>query len=67
MRITHITGALLGIIGFPHRVSAPGMPFNGPAKAVTSFDDSVWVADGYGQARVHHFAPDGRLRKFERV
>jgi len=54
-------GELLCVMGTPHRPGRPGMPFNKPTKAVTSPDGGVWVADGYGQARIHHFASDGRL------
>ncbi len=61
VRCFSAAGELLRTIGTPHLVGAPGTPFNGPAKAITSSDGSIWVADGYGQARIHHFAPGGRL------
>ncbi len=54
-------GQLLRTFGQPHHIGAPGEPFNKPAKAIVLPDGNMWVADGYGQQRVHHFAPDGRL------
>jgi len=38
-----------------------GPPFNLPTKAVAAADGEVYVSDGYGNSRVHRFAPDGRL------
>ena len=35
--------------------------FNFPTNAATAPDGSIYVSDGYGNARVHKFAPDGRL------
>jgi len=61
VRCFSAAGELLMTVGVPHKVGAPGEPFNGPAKAVTSSDGSIWVADGYGQARIHHLDPEGRL------
>jgi streptogramin lyase len=54
-------GNLLATLGTPHRPGAPGMPFNKPAKAVGSPTGDIWVADGYGQCRIHRFSPDGKL------
>jgi sugar lactone lactonase YvrE len=54
-------GKLLATLGSPHRPGAPGMPFNKPAKAVVSPAGEIWVADGYGQCRIHRFSPDGGL------
>ena len=42
-------------------VSRAAGPFNHPTKAATAADGSVYVADGYGNARIHRFSPDGRL------
>ncbi len=36
-------------------------PFNLPTNVALSPEGDVYVADGYGNARVHKFAPDGRL------
>jgi DNA-binding beta-propeller fold protein YncE len=54
-------GELLQTLGTPGQAGAPGAPFNKPTKAVLSPAGEIWVSDGYGQERVHRFAPDGRL------
>lgn len=36
-------------------------PFNHPTQAAVAPDGDIYVADGYGNARVHRFDPDGRL------
>lgn len=36
-------------------------PFNFPTNVAVAADGEIFVADGYGNARVHVFAPDGRL------
>lgn len=38
-----------------------GQPFNQPARATLSPKGEMYVADGYGQYRVHHFSPEGEL------
>ena len=38
-----------------------GRPFNRPTKAAFAPDGSMYVSDGYGNARIHHFDPDGKL------
>ncbi len=54
-------GKLLQTIGGPaDRFS--GQPFNRPAHlAVSPVSGDLFVADGYGNARIHRFSPDGRL------
>lgn len=42
-------------------VRRPGGPFNQPAGVAIGLDDDVYVADGYGNACVHHFDAEGRL------
>jgi peptidylglycine monooxygenase len=37
-------------------------PFNHPTDAAIAEDGEIYVADGYGNARIHRFAADGRLR-----
>ena len=37
-----------------------GKPFNNPTKAAVGHDGSIFVSDGYGNARVHLFGPDRR-------
>lgn len=53
-------GAPLFTIGERHR---PGWetPFNHPTKAAVAPDNEIYVADGYGNGRVHRFDRDGRL------
>ena len=36
-------------------------PFNHPTRAAVAADGEIYVADGYGNARVHRFSPQGRL------
>lgn len=36
-------------------------PFNQPTNVALAVDGSMYVTDGYGNARVHRFSPDGRL------
>lgn len=54
-------GQLLMTLGIPGQPGASGMPFNGPAKAVTTPSDGIFVADGYFQCRIHQFSLDGEL------
>lgn len=54
-------GKLLMTLGTPHQPGAPGIPFNQPTKAVVAPSGEVFVADGYGQCRIHRFSPDGKL------
>ena len=56
-----VDGALLQTLGTPGLPGAPDTPFNMPARAVTAPSGDIFVADGYGQERVHRFSPDGEL------
>jgi hypothetical protein len=47
--------------GNPESVVRSGPPFNTPTAAYAAQDGSIFVSDGYGNARVHHFTPDGQL------
>jgi streptogramin lyase len=38
-----------------------GPPFNRPTGVAVSSSGEIYVADGYGNARVHKFTPDGSL------
>lgn len=56
-------GKLLLTLSERGRSSAPmsGRPFNGPTRvAIDPRNGEILVADGYGNARVHRFTPDGR-------
>ena len=58
-------GRLVQTLGTPH-AAAPtfyGKPFNMPTGTAFTFDGDVFVSDGYGNRRVHRFAPDGTLKQ----
>ncbi|MSQ95264.1 MAG: hypothetical protein EXR98_12005 [Gemmataceae bacterium] len=44
-------------------IKHPGPPFNFPCNLAIGPTGDLFVADGYGNARVHRFTPDGRLLK----
>jgi DNA-binding beta-propeller fold protein YncE len=51
-----------GIDGLDYRtIRRAGPPFHRPTNVALAADGSLYVTDGYGNARVHKFAPDGRL------
>ena len=42
-------------------IERAGPPFHYPTNLALGLNGELFVADGYGNARVHKFAPDGRL------
>jgi DNA-binding beta-propeller fold protein YncE len=51
-----------GIDGIDYRtIKRVGGPFNRPTNLALSKNGDMYVTDGYGNARVHKFAGDGRL------
>jgi hypothetical protein len=57
-----LEGEVLATIGTPGQPApaGSGLPFNRPTKV--AFDpetDELYISDGYGNARVHKYAPDG--------
>jgi DNA-binding beta-propeller fold protein YncE len=42
-------------------ITRGGPPFNRPTGVAITSNSEVYVSDGYGNARVHHFSADGRL------
>ncbi len=51
-----------GIDGIDYRtIRRVGPPFHRPTNLALAADGSMYVTDGYGNARVHKFAPSGRL------
>ena len=38
-----------------------GLPFNSPSGVAIAPDGKIFVADGYGNRRVHRFSPEGKL------
>jgi DNA-binding beta-propeller fold protein YncE len=51
-----------GIEGIDYRtIRRVGPPFHRPTNVALAADGSLYVTDGYGNARVHKFSPNGRL------
>ncbi len=51
-----------GVVGMnPRTVKAAGPPFNHPTDVALGHDGSIYVSDGYGNARIHKFSPQGEL------
>jgi DNA-binding beta-propeller fold protein YncE len=42
-------------------IARMGPPFNRPTKAAIAPNGDIFVSDGYGNARIHHFSPQGEL------
>jgi hypothetical protein len=58
-----LDGRVLLTIGIPGQ-PAPlmsGTPFRGCTHTALSPDDHIYVSDGYGNARIHKYSPDGKL------
>ena len=55
-------GEPLMVLGTPDEPAErmSGEPFNRPTDVALGLDGSIYVTDGYGNARVHHFTPDGK-------
>jgi DNA-binding beta-propeller fold protein YncE len=43
-------------------VSRPGAPFNRPTNVAVGPKGDLYISDGYGNCRVHHFSPTGELK-----
>ncbi len=57
-------GKLLMTMGVPGKAPPPmsGKPFNEPCRvAIDPRNGDILVADGYSNARVHRFSPDGKI------
>lgn len=51
-----------GAEGFDYRKITHGAgPYNLPTNTIVTAGGEIFVADGYGNARIHHFSPDGEL------
>src|SRR5262245_33114621 len=51
-----------GVVGIDYRtIRRGGPPFNRPTNLAIALDGTLLVTDGYGNARVHRFSPDGKL------
>jgi len=60
-----LDGRVLLTIGIPGRSSPymSGLPFHRCTHTALSPQGEIYVADGYGNSRVHKYTPDGRLLK----
>jgi DNA-binding beta-propeller fold protein YncE len=58
-----ITGDLLMTLGTPGKpsIEQSGEPFNKPTDLAFGLDGSIYISDGYGNSRVHHYSPQGKL------
>jgi len=57
-------GELVMTLGTPGKASErDGDPFNKPTDLARASTGELFVSDGYGNARVHKYAPDGTLLK----
>ncbi len=63
VRVFSIDGKLLQTIGTPHVPATrfSGEPFNRCTHTALSPEGDLYVSDGYQNARVHKFSPDGKL------
>ncbi|CDX33079.1 peptidyl-alpha-hydroxyglycine alpha-amidating lyase family protein [Mesorhizobium sp. ORS 3428] len=60
-----LDGKVLLEIGIPGRPSAfmSGLPFSRCTHTALSPDNDIYVSDGYSNARVHKYSPDGKLMR----
>lgn len=58
-------GKLVMTLGSAHQNAPPfsGKPFNRPTHATVASNGDIYVSDGYGNANIHCFSPEGE-RKF---
>ena len=56
-------GELLMTLGTPDVPGGEGEPFNLPTDFALGPDGEMYISDGYGNARVHKYSPDGELIK----
>ena len=63
MRKFTTDGELLMTLGTPDEPGAEGEPFNKPTDFALGPDGEMYISDGYGNARVHKYSPDGELIK----
>jgi len=56
-------GNLLLTLGSPDNPAPDqsGEPFNRPTDIAFGLDGSLYVSDGYGNSKIHHFTPEGKL------
>jgi DNA-binding beta-propeller fold protein YncE len=55
-------GTDTGVVGIDYRtIRKSGPPFHRPTNLAVAPDGTLVITDGYGNARVHRFTPDGKL------
>jgi streptogramin lyase len=59
MRKFTVEGELLMTLGTPDQPGIEGAPFNLPTDIALGPDGEMFISDGYGNARVHKYSPDG--------
>ena len=47
--------------GYAHSVERAGPPFHHPTDLAIAPNGDIYVSDGYGNARIHRYTPDGKL------
>ena len=62
VRVCTPEGEVLITLGVPGEPSAyqSGLPFNRPTKVALGVDGALYVADGYGNAKLHKYSADGK-------
>lgn len=60
IRRCSLDGDLLLTIGTPRRPGQAGAPFNLPTDMAVDSQGCRYIADGYGNARVHKYSPEGQ-------
>src|SRR5581483_772633 len=56
-------GSDTGLVGDDYRtITHGGPPFNMPTRLAVAPNGDLYVSDGYGNARIHHFGADGTLQ-----
>lgn len=63
MRKFTTEGELLMTLGTPDEAGAEDEPFNLPTDLALGPDGEMYISDGYGNARIHKYSPDGELIK----
>ena len=63
MRKFTTDGELLMTLGTPDVPGGEGEPFNLPTDLALGPDGEMYISDGYGNARIHKYSPDGELIK----
>ena len=56
-------GELLMTLGTMDKPGTEGEPFNLPTDLALGPDGEMYISDGYGNARIHKYSPDGELIK----